>query len=89
MNNLKLKNANDAKIAQQKLEEAQAFAKELETKTVVCKIKKGESGRTFGSVSTKEICHSWAMSWIKRKLFFVILLSFPEILALKLKFILR
>lgn len=55
LNNLKLKNANDAKLAQQKLEEAQAFAKELETKTVVCKIKQGEGGRTFGSVSSKEI----------------------------------
>lgn len=56
LNNLKLKNANDAKVAQQKLEEAQAFAKELETKTVVCKIKQGEGGRTFGSISSKEIC---------------------------------
>lgn len=55
LNNLKLKNANDAKLAQQKLQDAQDFAKELETKTVVCKIKKGEGGRTFGSVSTKEI----------------------------------
>lgn len=55
LNNLKLKNANDAKVAQQQLEEAKVFAAELAEKTVVCKIKQGEGGRTFGSVSTKEI----------------------------------
>lgn len=55
LNNLKLKNANDDKIAKQQLEDAQAFAKELETKTVKLSIKAGEGGRTFGSISSKEI----------------------------------
>lgn len=55
LNNLKLKNANDEKVKQEILEEAQKFAKELEDKQVVLKLKAGEGGRTFGSVSTKEI----------------------------------
>ena len=42
-------------MAQENLEAAQAFAKDLETKEVVVRIKAGEGGRTFGSVSTKEI----------------------------------
>lgn len=55
LNDLKLKKANDEKVAKQKLEEAKAFAKVLEESTVVVKIKSGEGGRTFGSVSSKEI----------------------------------
>lgn len=55
LNDLKLKKANDAKVAQEKLEDAQVFAKELEKSTVVVKIKSGKDGRTFGSVSSKEI----------------------------------
>ena len=55
MNNLKLQKSNEAKIAQEQLEEAQNFAKELESKEVVLSIKAGEGGRTFGSVSSKEI----------------------------------
>ena len=55
INDLKLKTAHDDKVAQEKLEEAQAFAKEIETKEVVVKMKVGEGGRTFGAISTKEI----------------------------------
>ena len=55
MNNLKLQKSNEAKVAQEQLEEAQNFAKELESKEVVLSIKAGEGGRTFGSVSSKEI----------------------------------
>ena len=55
LNDLKLKKANEEKIAKQILEEAKAFAKELETKQVELKIKTGKDGRTFGSISTKEI----------------------------------
>lgn len=55
LNNLKLQKSNEAKVAQEQLEEAQRFAKELETKEVVLSIKAGEGGRTFGSVSSKEI----------------------------------
>lgn len=59
MNNLKLQKSNEAKVAQEQLEEAQRFAKELETKEVVLSIKAGEGGKTFGSVSSKEIATAY------------------------------
>lgn len=55
MNDLKLQKANSDKIAQEQLDAAKALAGELETKQVIVKIKAGEGGRAFGSVSTKEI----------------------------------
>lgn len=55
LNDLKLQKANDEKIKQEELEAAKAFAKELEDKQVEVKLKSGKDGRTFGSVSTKEI----------------------------------
>ncbi|MBR1852972.1 MAG: 50S ribosomal protein L9 [Lachnospiraceae bacterium] len=55
MNDLKLHKANDAKVAKEQLEAAQALGKELESKQVVVTIKVGEGGKTFGSVSSKEI----------------------------------
>lgn len=55
MNDLKLQKANEEKIAQEHLDAAKALAELLSTKQVVVKIKAGEGGKTFGSVSTKEI----------------------------------
>lgn len=55
LNDLKLQKAHADKVAQEQLEAAQALAKDLEAKEVVCTMKVGESGKTFGSVSTKEI----------------------------------
>lgn len=55
MNDLKLHKANDARIAQEQLDAAKALASELESKQVLVRIKAGEGGRAFGSVSTKEI----------------------------------
>ena len=55
LNDLKLQKANDEKVAKELLEAAQAFAKELEGKTVKVKMKTGEGGRTFGTISSKEI----------------------------------
>lgn len=55
MNDLKLQNQHADKVAQENYEAAVALAKELEDKKVVVKMKGGEGGRTFGSVSTKEI----------------------------------
>ena len=49
LNDLKLRKANDDKLA------AEALAKEIEEKQLVLKMKVGEGGRTFGSISTKEI----------------------------------
>ena len=55
MNDLKLQKANEAKIAKELLEQAQAFAEDIKEKSVTVTMKTGEGGRTFGSVSTKEI----------------------------------
>ncbi|MBO4617577.1 large subunit ribosomal protein L9 [Lachnospiraceae bacterium YSD2013] len=55
LNNLKLQKANDEKIAKEILEKAKAFGEELAKLTVVVKMKGGEGGRVFGSVSSKEI----------------------------------
>ena len=55
LNDLKLQNKHADKVAQEQLEAAKALAKELEDKVVEVKMKAGEGGRTFGSVSTKEI----------------------------------
>ena len=55
LNDLKLQKANAEKVAQENLEAAQAFAKDLETKEIILTLKVGEGGRTFGSVSAKEI----------------------------------
>lgn len=59
MNDLKLKKANDEKLAKEQLEAAQAFAKEMEKEEIVLSIKAGEGGRTFGSISTKEIAQGY------------------------------
>ena len=59
LNNLKLQKNNQEKVAQEQLEAAQNFAKELESKEVVLAIKAGEGGRTFGSVSSKEIAQAF------------------------------
>ena len=55
MNELKLQKASQDKRAQEQLEAARALAAQLEDKQIVVKIKGGEGGRTFGSVSSKEI----------------------------------
>ncbi len=54
-NDLKLQKANADKVAKEQLEKAQELAKALETKEVVLKMRSGEGGRAFGSVSSKEI----------------------------------
>lgn len=59
MNDLKLQKANEAKVAKEQLEAAQAFAKEMENDKVVLSIKAGEGGRAFGSVSSKEIAQAY------------------------------
>lgn len=55
LNDLKLQKANEDKKAQAILEEAQELAKKIEAGKVTLAIKVGEGGRTFGSVSSKEI----------------------------------
>ena len=55
LHELKLQKAAEEKRQQEILEEAQALAKNIEAGSITMKIKAGEGGRTFGSVSTKEI----------------------------------
>lgn len=55
LNDLKLQKANVAKVAQEQLEAAQNLAKDLETKEIIVRMRAGEGGRAFGSVSSKEI----------------------------------
>ena len=52
LNDLKLQNQHADKVAQEQYEAALALAEELKD---TVKMKAGEGGRTFGSVSTKEI----------------------------------
>lgn len=58
LNDLKLRKANEEKVAQENLDAAKAFAEELSTKEVILTLKVGEGGRTFGSVSSKEIAEA-------------------------------
>lgn len=55
MNDLKLKKANNEKVAAQNLQDAKDLAELIAGKTVVVRLKAGEGGKTFGSVSNKEI----------------------------------
>ena len=55
MNDLKLQKANEERKAQEQLDAAKALAEVLSQKQVIVKIKAGEGGRAFGSVSSKEI----------------------------------
>ena len=57
-NDLKLQKANADKVAAEQLAAAKDLAQLLETKEVTVKIKSGEGGRTFGSVSSKEIAQA-------------------------------
>lgn len=58
MNDLKLKKAHEDKLAAQRLEEAKAFAEDLKKVQVTLKIKAGEGGKLFGSISSKEIAQA-------------------------------
>ena len=55
LNDLKLQNQHADMVAQENYEAALALAEELKDKKITVKMKAGEGGRTFGSVSTKEI----------------------------------
>ncbi len=59
MNDLKLRKASEDKKAKELLKAAQDFAKEMEEDVVVLSIKAGEGGKTFGSVSSKEIAQGY------------------------------
>ena len=58
LNDLKLKKANDEKVAKEIYEEAKAFGERLKELEVNVTIKTGEGGKIFGSVSSKEIAEA-------------------------------
>ncbi len=58
MNDLKLKKAHEDKVAAEVLAEAQALGAQIEKESVTLPIKMGENGRTFGSISSKEIAEA-------------------------------
>ena len=60
LNDLKLQKAKEAKIAAEQLAEAKELAAKIEAAAVTVSIRAGEGGRTFGSVSTKEIAKAAA-----------------------------
>ena len=58
LNDLKLRNKRAEKDAAENLAAAQQLAEDLKEKQVEVTIKAGTGGRTFGSVSTKEIAEA-------------------------------
>ena len=58
LNDLKLQKNNEAKVAQEHLDAVKKLAEELKAGKVVLTMKVGEGGRTFGSVSSKEIAEA-------------------------------
>jgi large subunit ribosomal protein L9 len=58
LNDLKLQNQHADKVAAQNLAAAQELAETIGQQKVVVKIKTGEGGKLFGSVSAKEIAEA-------------------------------
>ncbi|MBO4696480.1 MAG: 50S ribosomal protein L9 [Lachnospiraceae bacterium] len=58
LNDLKLQKAAQAKLEKEQLEAAQALGAKIEGSSVLVRIKTGENGRVFGSVSVKEIAEA-------------------------------
>lgn len=61
LNDLKLKKANDERIAAENLEAAKELGKKIDASEITIAIKVGEGGKTFGSVSSKEIAEEVKM----------------------------
>ncbi|MCI9105267.1 MAG: 50S ribosomal protein L9 [Lachnospiraceae bacterium] len=55
LNDLKLQKANEVKLAAEQLAAAKELAAKIEKLTVTLSMKAGESGKAFGSISSKEI----------------------------------
>lgn len=55
LNDLKLKKANQEKIAAKQLAEAKELGEKLEKASITLSIKAGDNGKAFGSVSGKEV----------------------------------
>lgn len=59
LNELSLQKKREEKIAKEQLDAAKDLAAQLESKQVVLKMKAGEGGKAFGSVSAKEIAAAY------------------------------
>ncbi|MBP5772588.1 MAG: 50S ribosomal protein L9 [Eubacterium sp.] len=57
LNDLKLQKKNDEKVAQEKLDEAQALSQKLATESITIKMDAGVEGKLFGSISTKDVAN--------------------------------
>jgi len=55
INDIKLQQAADQRRKAEQLEEARELAKKIEAAQLALKVKAGDNGKIFGSVSTKEI----------------------------------
>lgn len=55
LNDLKLKKANEDRLAKEQYEAAQELGRQIEAGKIEVSIKTGEGGKAFGSVSSKEI----------------------------------
>ncbi len=58
INDLKLKKANDEKVAEENLERAKELKEKLDHSSVTVKAKTGEGDKLFGSVSGKEVAEA-------------------------------
>lgn len=58
INDLKLKKANDEKVAEENLEKAKELKEKLDKSSVTIRVKTGEGDRLFGSISGKEIAEA-------------------------------
>lgn len=72
LNDLKLQNAHNEKVAKEQLADAKKLSSDLEGRIVTLKLKAGKEGKTFGSVSSKEIADAvktqWGLELDKKKL---------------------
>ena len=58
INDLKLKKANDEKVAEENLEKAKKLKEKLDQSSVVIRAKTGEGDKLFGSITGKEIAEA-------------------------------
>ena len=58
LNDLKLQKANDEKLAAENLAAAKELAAQIDKSSIDLKVKVGEGGRLFGSISSKEIAEA-------------------------------
>lgn len=65
MNDLKLQKQHEDKVAAENLQAAKDFAAEIEEQKVVVKMKAGENGKAFGSISSKEIAKAYKDQYAK------------------------